>query len=660
MKLAIYSGGIRDINGLEAFLPEYELVFREKAEAIAGWGIKHTSAKAMKVAREGNLPYIALEDAFLRSYGLGIHGSTPFSMVADDLGIYYDATRQSRLEVMIAENSAELLESGIIARAEAAINEIRQQRLSKYNNSLEKWALPKGRYVLVVDQCAGDYSVKYGLADNTNFREMLAKAREENEGARIIIKIHPDVLAGKEEGYLKGLAWKDDVLLTENINPHILFENVEKVYTVTSLMGMEAMLCGKPVRCFGMPFYAGWGATEDEINLGRRSAKRSATEIFAAAYIKYSRYIDPYLKAPSDIENCIDNLAFIKKYYAGHRKNYYCTGFSGWKRGFISPYIKSASNKVEYFRSPASAIKATKNAADSALMVWAGREKPVVREQAGKLPVYRMEDGFIRSAGLGSDLIAANSLIIDKTGIHFDSSRPSDIENLLNTKDFSPEELQRARKLLDEVIKNSISKYNLAGEPELLKAPEGKTKILVVGQVEGDASIRFGAGLVKTNQALINKVREAHRDAYIIFKPHPDIVSGNRKGDMEERGMDLLVTDTPISQLIKQVDEVHVITSHAGFEAIMLGKKVVCHGVPFYHGWGLTSGDSVPRRTRKRSALELFAAAIIDYPSYYDFSVNLPCRPEIIVSKIAGKILTQKKKRKYTRVFNWVSMSLKN
>ncbi len=649
------------MNGLNSFLPEYELAFRpdakEEVHAVAGWGLKHTAAKAIKIAQQKQVPYMALEDAFLRSYGLGVHGSAPFSMVADDVGIYYDATKPSRLEQMISEDN-----SVLIGRAKANIEEIKRQRLSKYNNSLEKWTLPKGKYVLAVDQCEGDYSIRYGLGGKESFRKMLEKARAENEGANIIIKVHPDVIAGKRKGYLQEYARKGDVLLTENINPHVIFENVEKVYTVTSLLGMEALMFGLPVRCFGMPFYAGWGASVDENSIERRRNKRKVEEIFAAAYIRYSRYIDPYLQMPSTIENCIDGLSFIKDYYAKHKRNYYCLGFSGWKRGFVEPYIKSAANEVKYFRSSNSAAKAAVQDANGALLVWAAREKPELKELAGATPILRMEDGFIRSAGLGSDLIAANSLIIDKSSIHFNHSQASDIENILNNKNYTEEELRRAQKLLDEVTANSVSKYNLQGNAELT-LPEGKKKILVVGQVESDASIRFGAVDIRTNQALIDKVRQQNPDSYLIYKPHPDVISGNRKGKVKgqvaETGADAVITDMPIHKLFRAVDEVHVITSLAGFEALMLGRKVVCHGIPFYHGWGLTEGLPTPRRTRQRTRLELFAAAIIDYASYYDFSVSLPCRPEVIVGKIAQNKLARQKKRKYTRALNWVRMSVK-
>src|SRR3546814_12299775 len=56
----------------------------------------------------------------------------------------------------------------------------------------------------------------------------------------------------------------------------------------------------------------------------------------------------------------------------------------------------------------------------------------------------------------------------------------------------------------------------------------GKTVILVPGQVEDDASIRFGCTDVRTNIALLKAARAARPDAFIVYKPHPAVGSGHR------------------------------------------------------------------------------------------------------------------------------------
>jgi capsular polysaccharide export protein len=75
--------------------------------------------------------------------------------------------------------------------------------------------------------------------------------------------------------------------------------------------------------------------------------------------------------------------------------------------------------------------------------------------------------------------------------------------------------------------------------------------------------------------------------------------------------------DIAMGELLPHVDEVHLLTSLAGFEALLRGKKVTCYGQPFYAGWGLTT-DIVPieRRTRRLYLDELVAATLILYPTY--------------------------------------------
>lgn len=56
-----------------------------------GWSHKSTVYKARRGVVKHNLPYIALEDGFLRSLDLGFKGAQPLSLVMDHTGIYYDA-----------------------------------------------------------------------------------------------------------------------------------------------------------------------------------------------------------------------------------------------------------------------------------------------------------------------------------------------------------------------------------------------------------------------------------------------------------------------------------------------------------------------------------------------------------------------------------------
>ena len=157
-----------------------------------------------------------------------------------------------------------------------------------------------------------------------------------------------------------------------------------------------------------------------------------------------------------------------------------------------------------------------------------------------------------------------------------------------NGRELRRDQLIRVEKLIARLIKNNISKYNLTGSASDL--PQGY-RILVPGQVEDDASIELGADKVRTNLDLLRSVRANHRDAIILYKPHPDVIAGLRKGHIGPEAAlefcDQILEYANITDLLDQVDGVHTITSLTGFEALLRGRDVTTYGA-FYAGWGLT------------------------------------------------------------------------
>jgi capsular polysaccharide export protein len=181
-------------------------------------------------------------------------------------------------------------------------------------------------------------------------------------------------------------------------------------------------------------------------------------------------------------------------------------------------------------------------------------------------------------------------------------------------------------------VEEGITKYNLEAGTWSRPAKAARV-ILVPGQVESDTSIRYGAPGIATNMGLLQAVRQANPEAYLLYKPHPDVVAGlRRRGVGEEEALtwcDEVINEVPMGTLIQQVDEVHLLTSLAGFEALLRGKQVTCYGQPFYAGWGLTT-DMVPidRRTRRLALDELVAGALIHYPRYVGRVSGRPTTPE--------------------------------
>jgi capsular polysaccharide export protein len=272
------------------------------------------------------------------------------------------------------------------------------------------------------------------------------------------------------------------------------------------------------------------------------------------------------------------------------------------------------------------------------LVLWGMR--PVPEGVVADVRVWRMEDGFLRSVGLGADLVRPMSWIVDQQGIYYDATRVSDLEQLLAQTQFDEAMLARAADLRARVVATGLTKYNVGARK--WQRPENMTRVILVpGQVESDASLAFGAPGERTNIGLLQTVRSAHPDAYVVYKPHPDVFARLRaEGQNEQnasRWCDEVVTDVAMGDLLTMVDEVHVITSLAGFEALLRGKPVTCYGQPFYAGWGLTQ-DVLPivRRSRRLSLDELAAAVLILYPLYLSRDGQHLIEPEQALDELSA------------------------
>ena len=281
-----------------------------------GWGRKRTGRFAALCHRVFGGRLTLLEDGFIRSLDLGVNGSPSFSRVEDDTGIYYDATKPSRLEKIL--NSYDFVsDEKLMTDARRAMELIVEHHISKYNNSVDvrdDYFDSEEKRVLVVAQTAGDASLKYGMLDEYTTDDLIDAALNENPDAKVYVKIHPDVLSGKKKSDIDIEAVKQKCsVIEENFNPLSLLKYFEKVYTKTSQMGFEALMVGCECVCFGMPFYAGWGVTTDKSKCDRRKVKRSVEEIFAAAYILYTRYYNPYAKKESDIFDTIETIVKMKE-----------------------------------------------------------------------------------------------------------------------------------------------------------------------------------------------------------------------------------------------------------------------------------------------------------------------------------------------------------
>lgn len=620
-RLYVYNGGfltsgrIRRILDLAGF--EVKLGKPSDGDLIGVWGKSPTSPRGEAVADHTGQAILRVEDAFLRSLHPGRDGEPPIGLMLDESGVHFDAAQPSDLEKLLASHPFD--DAPLLARAREGIARLKEDHLTKYAGVDPSPDLPPPGYVLVIDQTRGDASIRFGGANEASFHEMLYYAQTEHPTARIILKTHPETAAGHRAGHFSDADCNERIsLMDKSVSPWALLEGAIAVYVVSSQMGFEAILAGHKPVVFGQPFYAGWGLSDDRNPVGRRQRVLTRAQLFAGAMLLYPTWYDPCRDRLCSFEEALEQIAAQARAWREDRSGWRAENIRLWKRRHFQQFF--------------------------------GRQKPVIFSGKTDRPQMRwgrpddpaegvsiVEDGFLRSRGLGADLVPPLSLVLDDQGIYFDPTRECRLEGLIAKRaELRFGQSLRVERLIRSLTRGGISKYNLSGDlPDL---PAGR-RILVPGQVEDDASVQYGCGEIRTNLSLLQETRRKNPDAVIIYKPHPDVEAGLRSGKIEAGGLaDVVAENADISALLPEMDEVWTLTSLTGFEALLRGIAVTCLGAPFYAGWGLTNDlGPVPRRRRARPALEgLVHAALIDYPRYRDPVSGLPCPVEVVVARLAS------------------------
>jgi capsular polysaccharide export protein len=415
----------------------------------------------------------------------------------------------------------------------------------------------------------------------------------ENPASEVVVKLHPDALAGRRVGYFSQQRPTDRIrIVAESVNPWSLIEPSDAVYTVSSGLGFEAAIAGKRVICFGAPFYSGWGFTEDRKEGPARPFSVTPLQLFAAFYLRYSRYFDAYSRHEIAFEEACEQLAWLRDQFLARSGRAVCHGIAPWKRPTIARMLDGPAGPPLHASNPQTA--ATMARAESGYVVtWASRDNARLEAICAKaeVPLLRAEDGFVRSVGLGASFVRPRSLVFDKAGIYYDSRTTSDLEAILNSAELPAALVERARRLRAMLVRAGTTKYNVNSRSGIIINSGGRSVVLVPGQVEDDASIKRGSPVLQTNLGLLRAVRDRHPAEYIVYKPHPDVEAGIRKGRVPAKLAsalaDEVVTQGSILELIAQCDRLETMTSLAGFEALLRLKAVTTHGQPFYAAGGL-------------------------------------------------------------------------
>lgn len=628
-RLFVFSGGFvwqRRVRRILSLAGYRIALGRPGADDLVGvWGNTPVSARGRRVAEATGARILTVEDAFLRSLHPGRSGAPPLGLLIDDQGLHFDGSRPSRLETILATHPLD--DTALLNRAREGIWRMRATHLSKYSATDPDAPVPDPGYVLVIDQTEGDASVRASGGNKARFAEMLTEARLEHPGARIVVKTHPETARGLRGGHFGDALSEGVSLYSGPASPWALLEGAVAVYTLSSQMGFEAILAGHRPVVFGQPFYAGWGLTDDRAPVDRRQRRLTRAQLFAGAMILAPTWYDPYRDRLATFEDALGAMEAQARAWREDRAGWVASGMRLWKRPTLRRFY-GQTNGVRFAQAP----RADRLAAHSGAlrMGWASTAEP---------GAIRVEDGLLRSNGLGAQLVSPLSLVADDLSIYYDPTRESRLERLIISAAGLPDTaLERANRLIGLLNRAGLSKYNLP-EGTLPKIPEGR-RVLVVGQVEDDASIRLGAGQIATNRGLLEAARAALPGAVLLWKPHPDVEAGLRPGAVEDAAAlcDVVLSNVNASQAIAMADEVWTMTSSLGFEALLRGRKVTCLGAPFYAGWGLTTdpGPTPDRRRAARPSLTaLTHAVLIAYPRYHDPVSNLPCPVEIAVARLS-------------------------
>ena len=323
-------------------------------------------------------------------------------------------------------------------------------------------------------------------------------------------------------------------------------------------------------------------------------------------------------------------------------------GVSWWNRSAVAGLVRAADRNPIFL--PDVDVRAVETAAREGrtLLAWAAKldagEVKACHDRS--VPLVRIEDGFLRSVGLGAGLVSGASYALDTRGIHYDATAPSDLEHLLEHEPVPPGDAARGGQIRQLIVASRLSKYNLSGRKVALPAAAGRERVLVPGQVAADAAVRktlsrtVDLAADNVNLELLRAVRRRNPDAFIVFKPHPDVAKGLRPGAVpaaQAAGLvDLDAAGADILALIAACDRIETLSSLAGFEALLRGKPVTVHGLPFYAGWGLTEDlTRVARRSRRRTIDELAFLALARYCSHVDPVTHEPVDCERLIERLA-------------------------
>jgi capsular polysaccharide export protein len=573
-------------------------------------------------------PILRLKDGIFAGYSRKDQPSSLYYAFQSD--VYYNFQKESNIESILRSNWMPTDEEWHTATL--AIQMINKYGITKYSEypPVCPSMIRSGSYksILLVDQPIDDESVVLGSANEQTFDDMLLYAFDTYMYANIYVKLHPDTIDGKKEGYLQKLLKKHGLhdhpsihVIDTHCNITSFFSFVDEVLVVSSQVGFEALLRNKSVRCFGMPFYSGWGLTTDMQTLTNQKPQRSIMELFIALVLNSTLYLNPFTNKKGSILDLLEYVSLQQRH--SNKKNvvFYNTPIAEHKNVDI---LLDTDRKQITSITKEKHIK--KHIDDFILTDTKDKFKEI---EPLKYRAFVAESFLFPTAFYPDDVL---SLILDHNGPYYDPHAQSDLDYMLNHEAYTNYELESANKFIEALKGKYLLDLNrqLPGNVMAEKQKAGKKVIFVPGQSErADMTFVGGELAIPSDYELLVAICQKVENCLIIYKP--GIGTGVRKlSDLGKDGLINLNTfsqerkirivvefEAGISHCIDAADEVHVLNHNCGIEAIVKGKKVVTYGLPFYGGMGLTEDrQKFPRPRRQISIQEFVLATLMLYPRY--------------------------------------------
>ncbi|WP_426237484.1 capsular biosynthesis protein [Pararhizobium sp. DWP1-1-3] len=242
------------------------------------------------------------------------------------------------------------------------------------------------------------------------------------------------------------------------------------------------------------------------------------------------------------------------------------------------------------------------------------------------LPHWNLEDGFLRSVGLGKSGSIPLSIIADDLGLPVDAGIASRLELLIGDPT-RPRDAACGKTIRERLVEHKLTKYNHLPHKAPNIAASTRRRLLLVDQVVGDVSVGRALGNAASFEQMLRDAVAS--GGQCLVRTHPDVMAGYRKGYLTELavstpGVVFVGDQVSVASILDVVDEVWTVSSQFGLDALLRGLPVRCYAAPFYAGWGLTQ-DTVSqaakaaiaqRRTARPTIDELVEVVFSVYPSY--------------------------------------------